>query len=211
MTGSSLGLFGSLLGLFFIFVPCTVAFADYYKYTDASGAVNITNKLESVPQKYRSRVKVITDEKLNQKDLGARKAVPESVQEDAAPAKEEAAPAPRGKFAELGERFAWFKPLVYLAGVFAALLVVIKIAALVPSAMLARLIYLSFFIGVSAFLYKVYIDHMVAESIAVKNKAVNMMKKSMVREMPLPGEAPAAGGQGAPAVSGEQPPVNTPK
>jgi len=66
------------------------------------------------------------------------------------------------------------------------------VASLVPSPQLSKLIYLSFFIGVFVFLYQAYIQHVVADSLAVKNKAVDMMKKANQREIVLPGEAPPA-------------------
>ena len=173
-----------------------VALADYYKYTDSSGSINITNKLDSVPQKYRARAKVIKDDTLSKQDPGARKQQPEPAQEEADAPREVAAPqpapAPQGKFAELAARYVWFKPLCYLAAFMAAFVVVIKLASLVPSGQLSKLIYLSFFLGVFVFLYKAYVEHVVADSLAVKEKAVNMMKKSVVREVPLPGEAPPA-------------------
>jgi len=171
------------------------AVADFYKYTDSSGSVNITNTLDAVPQKYRSRVKVVRDETLQKKDTGAQKqqAPQPAVEENAAPqAAPEPAPVPQGRFAELSERYPWFKPLVYVAGIIAALLAVIKVASMVPSPQLSKLIYLGFFIGVFVFLYQAYIQHVVADSLAVKNKAVDMMKKANQREIVLPGEAPPA-------------------
>lgn len=185
-------LLGSLLFLGVILNGVAPALADYYKYVDSSGAVNMTNKLESVPQKYRSRVKVITDESLSKKDQGAKKEQqPAAQEESAAPQEAAAVPAPQGKFAEFCSAHVWMKPLLYVAGILAAFLVVMKLASVVPSAQLSKLIYLSFFIGVFVLLYKAYIEHVVADSIAVKEKAVNMMKKANVREVPLPGEEPA--------------------
>jgi len=184
-----------LILLTLVFVPA--AQADYYKYTDASGIVTISNTADSVPQKYRSRMKVIREETLSRKDPGARKA------QQAAPAQEEntapaeaaaplAATAPQGKIAELSARYVWFTPLLYVIGLCVAFLLVIKIAALVPSPQLSKLIYLSFFLGVFVFLYRTYVTHVVEDSLAVKEKAINMMKKSVVREIPLSGEAPPA-------------------
>ena len=174
-----------------------VALADFYKYTDTGGAINITNKLESVPQKYRSRVKVVRDEALSKQDPGARRQQPpEPAQEESGISRETAAPAPapapQGKFAQLAALHSWFKPLCCLAAFLAAFLLVIKLASLVPSAPLSKLIYLCFFLGVFVFLYQAYVEHVVADSLAVKEKAVSMMQKSMVRELPLPGEAPPA-------------------
>jgi hypothetical protein len=193
------------LALFFSLTAGAVpaALADYYKYTDEGGAVSITNKLDSVPQKYRSRVKIISEGELAKKDQGGQKRQPAEPDastpgEAAAPAATTAAapaPASQGKFAELSARFIWFKPLLYLVGVIAAFIAVVKLSSLVPSPQLSKLIYLSFFLGVFVFLYKAYVTHVVEDSLAVKEKAVNMMKKSMVREVPLPGEAPPAQGK----------------
>lgn len=44
------------------------ATATFYKYRDGSGAIVITDKLENVPQKYRTQYKVIFDEDLEAKD-----------------------------------------------------------------------------------------------------------------------------------------------
>lgn len=191
------------LVLFFCLMAGSVpiALADYYRYTDAGGAVNITNKLDTVPEKYRSSVKVIRDETLSKQDPGARKQQPEATPEESGLAKETAAPAtaavpaaaPQGKLAELSARFIWFKPLLFLGAILAAFLVVIKISSLVPPGPLSKLIYLTYFFGVGVFLYQAYIEHVVADSLAVKEKAVNMMKKSSQRELPLSEEAPPAG------------------
>jgi len=173
-----------------------LARADYYKYTDASGAINMTNKLDTVPQKYRSRVKVIHEETLSKQDPGARKQQTEPVQEESSTPKAAAAPAaavaPQGKIAELSARYVWFKPLLYMVGFFAALMVVIKLASLVPSAALSKLIYLSFFLGVGVFVYQAYIAHVVEESIAAKEKAVNTLQKANMQGLPPIDEAPAA-------------------
>lgn len=173
-----------------------IALADYYKYMDSGGVLNITNKLDTVPRKYRSSVKVIPDENLSKHDLGARKQQLEPAPEENGLVKETAAPepasAPQGKLAQLSARFIWFKPLLYLSAILAAFLVVIKIASLVPPGPLSKLIYLSYFFGVGVFLYQASIEHVVADSLAVKEKAVNMMKKANQRELPLTDEAPPA-------------------
>jgi len=175
----------------------SMTLADYYKYTDASGAINMTNKLDTVPQKYRSRVKVIHEETLSKQDPGARKQQAEPVQEESSSTPKAAAPAPaaapQGKIAELSARYVWFLPLLYLGGFFAALMVVIKLASLVPSAALSKLIYLSFFLGVGVFLYQAYIAHVVEDSIAVKEKAVKSLQKANMQGLPPIDEAPAAG------------------
>lgn len=187
---------GVMLVLWMTLSGVSLVRAEYYKYTDSNGVVHITNNLSSVPQKDQSRVKVITDEGLSRKDHGAPKRQAKMQQESDAPqgdAVQEAAavpvPAPEGKLAQLSAVHAWFKPLLFIAGTLGGFLVVIKVASAVPSAQLSKLIYLSFFIGVFVLLYKGYIDHVVADTIAVKQKAINIMKKSNVREISLPGAA----------------------
>jgi len=178
------------------FKTVPVALADYYKYTDTSGAVNMTNKLDSVPQKYRSRMKVIRDDAQTKKDTGTSKqqqsAPPQ--EESSAPEASSTAPAAEnaGKFAALTARYVWFKPLAYLVAILASFLVVVKLTALVPSTQLSKLIYLSFFLGVFVFLYKAYVEHVVTDALAVKEKTITIMKKANAREIQLPGEAPPA-------------------
>jgi len=171
--------------------------ADYYQYKDSRGVISMTNKLESVPAKYRSSMKVIHEEP-KKAPAKADEAAPQAA-EAASPATDQsaaatpAAEAPSGKFAELCARFPWLKPLLYIAGFFAALVAVFKVTSHIPSPLLSRLILLSFFVAVFVFMYKSYVEYMVNSSVEIKAKAVNMMKKSGTREQPLPGEeAPGA-------------------
>jgi hypothetical protein len=54
----------------------------FFKYTDSSGTIVITDKLEKVPEKYRKRCKAIFDEDLDAKDsLKRRWAASEKVRE----------------------------------------------------------------------------------------------------------------------------------
>ena len=64
-----------------LLVACD-ARAEFFKYKDSSGAVVITDKLENVPQKYRSQLKVVWDEDLEAKDpLKRREAAARAAQE----------------------------------------------------------------------------------------------------------------------------------
>lgn len=167
------------------------ALADYYKYTDSQGMISITNKLDSVPAKYRSTMKVVREEP--KKDAGAGKGAqqPERyepiVVEATAPEQADAAvpaQAPVGKFAELSARFVWFKPLAYLTGFLALFVAIVKVTSLVPSPLLSKMIYLGFFLGVFVFVYQAYVAHVVESSLKIKENAASMMKKSTVRELP---------------------------
>ncbi len=56
--------------------------ANYYKYKDSSGAIVITDDLESIPQKYRKQYKVIWEKDLEAKDpLAKRKAASRAIHE----------------------------------------------------------------------------------------------------------------------------------
>jgi len=180
------------------FATAPAALADYYKYTDSRGGISITNNLDSVPAKYRSTMKVVRESP--QKDAGAGNQLQQPQPEPEAAAPEQtgaAAPAeaPTGKFAELSARFPWFKPLVYVGIFLATFVVMIKVTALLPSPLLAKVIYLAFFLGVFVFLYKAYVAHVVESTAKIKEKAAIMMKNSTVRELPQPegdAAAPAA-------------------
>jgi hypothetical protein len=47
--------------------------ADFFKYRDSNGNLIITNRLEDVPPKYRSKVIVVWDKDLESKDPVAKK------------------------------------------------------------------------------------------------------------------------------------------
>jgi len=170
------------------------ACADYYQYTGSGGTVTITNKLDAVPKKYRATMKVTreTDSKKQEPQVPSASVQEETVTpQTAAPAP---AAAPEGRFAQLSARFVWFKPLVLVALVLAVFVALTKVTALIPSPLLAKLIYLGFFAGVFVFLYKAYTEHVVRSSLEVKEKAVTVFKKSMAREAAQEGE-PVAPGQ----------------
>jgi len=171
------------------------AHADYYKYTDSRGVVSITNRLDSVPAKYRSTMKVVREAPKKDPDAGRQQPEPAALDAAAPEQESAAAPAqlPAGKFAELSARFAWFKPLVYLGVLLMLFVTIVKVTSLIPSPLLSKVIYLAFFLGVFVFLYKAYVAHVVESSLKVKERAVSMMKKSTVRELPeAAGDAAAA-------------------
>lgn len=171
-----------------MFAPVPDAFADYYKYTDSRGVVNMTNKLESVPVKYRSTMKVVREEAPRKDPAAGQPQQPASAPAEIAASEQAPAAASEqasdGKFAQLSARFVWFKPLVYAAAVLALFIAITKVTSLLPSPQLAKAIYLAFFLGVFVFLYKSYATHVVESSLKIKEKAVSMMKKSNVREQP---------------------------
>lgn len=182
----------ALIGLLWLgWLLPSETFADYYKYTDSKGVVTITNKLDAVPQKYRSKMTVVREAPKKEAADPDREPVVQGAEveqqhEDGAVNRE-----PAGIFAQLSSRFAWFKPLAYVAGIAALFLVVTKVAALLPSPMLSRAIYISFFLGVMIFLYKSYVENVARSTAKIKDSAIAIVKNSSAR-----GET-AVGGEGA--------------
>ena len=182
-----------LLPLFCLCHIASEARADYYKYTDDTGSVCLTNNRNAVPPKFRSTMTVIRDEARPPKVPDAPKA-PNAAAPMAAPATEpvatESAPrkaapeeVPTGKFGELSSRYIWFKPLMIIGAIFAGFLIVTKVATLLPSQQMARVIYLVYFLGIMLFAYKSYADHMAESFVKVKGKVLTMFKKANEREL----------------------------
>ena len=180
------------------FAPERPARADYYKYTDDKGAVCITNTLDSVPPRYRKRMQVIRDETLSAKDTLKPKApAPEQPQAAEEPAtRPTQAVQPETRFGRLSARYPWVKPLVFLGAFMACFLLVVKLAAIIPSPLIARLIYLAFFLGIFLFAYKSYADYLVSGYFSAKQKILPMFGKANERQAPELGEGTGRGEEG---------------
>ena len=63
----------SILIAFMLLLLPQISQADFFKYKDDGGNLNITNRLEDVPKKYRNRVIVVWDNDLTAKDPLARR------------------------------------------------------------------------------------------------------------------------------------------
>lgn len=185
-----------LLTLFLVFLQ--TAHADYYKYTDKSGAVCITNNLDSVPPRYRSTMKLIREETLARKDRASRLETPRETPAapaiGASPQEKGVAPPPEptSAFGRLTARFPWLNPVLVACAIFCAFLVVRKWSSELPSALLAKVIYLAFFLGAFVFVYKSYAEHVSNSYFTIKTKVIAMFEKSNRRELPEPepGERP---------------------
>lgn len=180
-----------LLPFMLVFEAVHKASADYYKYKDASGTVCITNKLQSVPPRYRATMQVIRD------DTAGKEPAAHNQPEPSQPAVEPTSQKPaqespaEGRFGQLSARYPWFKPLAIIGGILAGFVVVTKLAGLLPSPHLARLIYLAFFLGVFVFAYKSYADHVAEGYFSIKQKVVAMFTKANEREGLQPENKPA--------------------
>ena len=195
MKAASVCLFLAVFAHLYYILP---AHANYYKYVDKTGAVCITNSRDSVPLKYRATMKVIREEALEKKDKGTRLETPHldppapdplSATEER---KQDTPTAPESTFSRLSARFLWFKPVIVVCSILCVFLVVRKLSAILPSALLARLIYLIFFLGAFVFVYKAYVDQLSNSYFTIKSKFIAMFAKANRREIPdtVPGESP---------------------
>ena len=172
--------------------------ADYYKYTDKTGAVCITNTPDSVPPKYRSSMKVIREETLDRKDRANRiesqrqaPAAPESAPPEEAQ-KQDTPAEPVSVVGRLKARSPWLLPALLAGAVIVLFLIVRKLSEIMPSPLLARLIALSFFVGVFLFTYKLYAEHISTSYFTIKTKTIALFEKANRSELPEPGEKPPA-------------------
>jgi hypothetical protein len=161
--------------------------ADLYKYKDGKGIVCITDKLESVPVKYRGSMQVLADDSRGRKEQAAQsqsapgRAV--SAEQPAVKSGEQAvAPASAGSLGESAASRPWVKPLTIAVGVLVAFFLVVKISAALPSRQFGRLIYLAFFLGIFVFAYKSYAEHVTSSYLGIKSKILTMFKKANERE-----------------------------
>lgn len=170
--------------------------ADYYKYTDKTGVVCITNTAESVPPIYRATVKVIREETLDRKDRASRiesqRQTPVAAETASAPdvQKQDKPAEPASAYGRLLTRFPWSKPVLIVSALFCIFLIIRRLSAILPSAQLARLIYIAFFLGAFVFVYKSYAEHLANSYASVKTKIVALFEQANRREMPGTGEKP---------------------
>jgi hypothetical protein len=171
-----------------------IARADYYRYTDSTGAVCMTNTLDSVPRKYRASMKVIREEALDRKDQANRGLLPHAAPA-LSPAPQEAVTTPQengsaapGEKASVLSRLTggapWKKALLIVGVIVVLFVIVKKLTDLLPSAQLARVICIAFFLGTFVFLYKAYAEHLTNSFTTIKSRMIAMFEKSNRREAP---------------------------
>ena len=180
--------------------------ADLYKYKDGTGTVCITDKLQSVPVKYRDHLQVIRDDARSRSDQAAEPK-PQPRQPAAAEpsepgsAREAALPSPAAS-GQPGGRYPWLEPLLIVCGILLALAIVAKIVKMLPSAQLGRLIYLVFFAGISVLVYKLVGEQVVNNYLDAKGKVTAMFGKSDQHERLLRKRAAEALGENPESAEG---------
>lgn len=152
------------------------ALADYYRYTDSRGVINMTNKLDSVPAKYRSKVTVIPESAPAKSEVQQ----PEPAAEEKAPSSQPAQNVP------VLERYPWLKVLAYLALMTGALWAIARACRLLPSRALGKLLCTVLSLGLLLFLFNSYSDHAVSIFHKLKQDATSLIEKSHARQQSLP-------------------------
>jgi hypothetical protein len=177
--------------------------ADLYKYKDGTGTVCITDKLQSVPAKYRDHLQVIRDDGRSRSGQAAEPEAHPGQPAAAEPgsAREDAAPSPAASGQPAG-RYPWLEPLLIVCGILLGWAIVAKVAKMLPSAQLGRLIYLAFFVGISVFVYKLVGEQVVNNYVEAKGKVTAMFGKSDQHERLLRKRAAEALGENPESAEG---------
>jgi hypothetical protein len=180
-----------------VFGQTTLACADYYRYTDNKGIICITNNLKAIPSKYRSTMKVIGEDKPGRLERGGQTQTPQegpsAVREPAAAGHDRQAATTSlsdSRFVQFMERFPLIKLLIIIAGIVASSIIIIKLTSLIPSPQLARLINITFFLGLFVFAYKIYAESLVGNYFTVKTKVLGIFTRANVHEISETGVKP---------------------
>jgi len=164
-------------------LTCLPARADFYSYTDSNGAVCMTNTLSAVPPQYRSGMKVVKEEAPPKQEAPPRPR--KGTTPVQAPQPETAAPPddpPAQPGWQLPGRFAPATPLLYSGVIVTIFLVIRRLVQQLSSALLARMIYVGFFLGVFVYAYKSYAEHVVGNYFTVKARILKMYEKANRRD-----------------------------
>lgn len=171
----------ALLSLAFLSIFPAVSSADFYRYYDESGGVNVTNDYKSIPERYRASVTVTTDKQLEKKarardrqersengrvvqgqrlNQPPQQAVPaqsvtaESSPSVSTPQKETAPPVATGKTNWLSRQVPMLKVIGVMALLIAGFIVVGRVASSLAPRSLAIVIKIAMIAAIGVFLTK---------------------------------------------------------
>lgn len=151
-----------------LFIFPTLSRADFYKYKDANGTISITNELDKVPPRYRSRVKVVKEGIPAPAPGAAPQEAPAAAKQDAQPA---ASPPVAAKEGWLARQMPLLKVGAVLGALlFAVLFVGRLVGSLLPRAA-ATIIRIGLVLGVGIFIFKSYSEQIADAFAKVKGEA----------------------------------------
>lgn len=168
----------AVAALFLLLTGISVHAGDMYKYTDRKGTVVITDRYDSIPDRYRNRVTVIKETR-------------------PAPLKESSSSGPPGATARQEAELSpsehkpsgddgWLKryqvPLGLVAVVLSAFFVIRKIVAITGHRKLGALVFVVISVGISIYFYRLYVDKLSGTFVDLKKDALNIKNNVETRE-----------------------------
>lgn len=170
----------ALLSLAILSLLPAVSSADFYRYYDESGGVNVTNDYKSIPERYRASVTVTTDKQLEKKARArdrqersesgrvvqgqrlnqppqaapAQSVTAESSPSVSTPQKEAAPPVATGKTNWLSRQVPMLKVIGVMALLIAGFIVVGRVASSLAPRSLAIVIKIAMIAAIGVFLTK---------------------------------------------------------
>ncbi len=155
--------------------------ADMYKYQDGSGAVCLTNTLDSVPKEYRKGMTVVREEAPKQEKLlpplpAGKPARIEQV--DLA----ESVGVPSTPMVQTGERYKHVKGGLILAAMIAGSFIVGRLAGAIGSPRLGNLLFLAILLAGGVYIYGMYIVELRSVFNGLRSDALNIKANVETRE-----------------------------
>lgn len=173
--------FAALAVLINVISSVVVVQADMYRYTDDSGSVCMTNKLDSVPKKFRKTMTVLKEELPAQ-----QKMLPEvqKIDRDPAPyiaqgAKEDPA---ASSAPPIDNRAKYARTSLVLAGIIATYFLLTKVAGAVGFRRLGTVFFLGVVLLGGVYLYGLYVNEIGKVFDSLSNDAKNIKKNVESRE-----------------------------
>lgn len=172
-------LYGSFLLLSLL--VAAPAHADMYKYQDETGAVSITNDLNSVPKKYRRGMTVVREES----------ATPQKLLPPVQPKAEDltrtqgTTPQIEQKSAEVSptaNRARFIKTGIVIIGMLLACISLLKLAASLGYPGVGKVLFLTVILLGGVYLYGIYVKELEAAYAGLKTNALNIKSNVETRE-----------------------------
>ena len=183
-----------------LFFSYSFAHADFYRYRDVSGGMNVTNDISSIPERYRADVQVVRDVDLERTaDERARRIKSEKSKEQrrlerphtisAGPSAEPPSPQPpiplsqETKQSSDPQKNDWLDrqlPLLKVIGVFVLLflawLAAAKVVSLFVPHTFAVVIKIALFVAIAIYAFKGYSERIVDAFALIKNETNTVQK-----------------------------------
>lgn len=197
------------LSIFLVWSP-VAAFADFYKYLDETGGLNVTNDYNSIPERYRAGITIVKESDLQKKAqarekqvrderVRANKSLPKSepaAQTQTLPESSSGAAVPMNEKAgsvsensSSNKSTGWFArqaPLLKIAALIALFIGFAAVAGKLVSTLVPRtlgvIIRIALFVGVIVYVFKAYSENVV-KAFAVMKSETDAIQNSAVKRI----------------------------